>query len=66
VISTPFAHVGGIPIEETLASFGPALLAGFGVASATLRARLRRVRSSATEHAARARRGRPVGADRCE
>jgi hypothetical protein len=45
VIGVPFAHVGGIPIEETLASFGPALLVGLGVAWAQLRARLRRVRS---------------------
>jgi hypothetical protein len=57
VISVPTAHVGGIPIEETLGSFGPALLVGFGVAWAQLRARLRRVRSRATEPTARARRG---------
>jgi hypothetical protein len=44
------AHVGGLPIEETLGSFGPALLVGFGVAWAKLRARLRRVRSRATAH----------------
>jgi hypothetical protein len=41
VISAPFAHVGGIPIEETLASLGPALLLAFGVACAKLRARVR-------------------------
>jgi hypothetical protein len=41
----PIAHVGGIPVEETLGSFGPALLLGLGVAWANLRARLRRVRS---------------------
>ena len=41
----PFAHVTGIPIEETLGSFGPTLLVGFGVAWAQLRARLRRARS---------------------
>jgi hypothetical protein len=46
MISVPFAHVGGVPIEETLGSFGPALLVAFGVAWAELRARLRRVRSS--------------------
>jgi hypothetical protein len=39
----PIAHVGGIPIEETLGSFGPALLLGLGVAWAKLRARLRDV-----------------------
>jgi hypothetical protein len=50
VISVPFAHVGGIPIEETLASFGPALLVAFGVAWAKLRTRLRRVRSRASPH----------------
>ena len=51
MISAPVAHVGGIPIEETLASLGPALLVAFGVAWANLRARLRRVRSRATARA---------------
>ena len=32
-----FAHVAGVPIEETLASFGPLLFVGFGVAWASLR-----------------------------
>ena len=41
MIGSLFAHVGGIPIEETVGPLGPALLAGFGVAWATLRARLR-------------------------
>jgi hypothetical protein len=50
--SVPFAHLGGIPIEETLGSFGPALLVGFGVAWAKLRSRLRRVRSRAKAPAA--------------
>jgi hypothetical protein len=45
MISAPIAHVGGIPIEETLVSLGPALLAGLGVAWANLRSRLGRVRS---------------------
>ena len=31
------AHVGGIPIEETVASFGPALLIALGAAPARLR-----------------------------
>jgi hypothetical protein len=66
VIGAPFAHVGGLPIEETLGSFGPALLVGFGVAWATLRARLRPVRSRATAHDPRAKRRRPVQADRSE
>ena len=51
MISVPFAHVGGIPIEETLGSFGPALLMGFGVAWAKLRARLHPMRSRARAHA---------------
>jgi hypothetical protein len=51
MIDVPFAHVGGIPLEETLGSLGPALLVGFGAASAKLRARLRRVRSRASAHA---------------
>jgi hypothetical protein len=54
------AHVGGLPIEETLGSFGPALLVGFGVAWAKLRARLLRVRSRATAHPPR-----ESGATRC-
>jgi hypothetical protein len=37
------AHIGGIPIEETLGPLGPALLAGLGVAYANVRARLRPV-----------------------
>jgi hypothetical protein len=48
MIAAPFAHVGGIPIEETLASLGPALLVAFGVVWANLRARLRPVRSRAS------------------
>jgi len=40
----PFAHVGGVPIEETLGFYGPTLLLAFGAASATVRARLRRLR----------------------
>ena len=40
VISVPFAHVGGIPVEETVGAFGPALLMALGVASAKLRVRL--------------------------
>ena len=34
------AHLGGFPIEETLASAGPALLLAFGVAWTNLRARI--------------------------
>jgi hypothetical protein len=50
MIGVPFAHVGGIPIEETLGSFGPALLVGIAVTWAKLRARLRRLRSRARAH----------------
>jgi hypothetical protein len=45
MIGLPVAHVAGLPIEETLGSFGPAILVAFGVAWARLRARLRQVRS---------------------
>jgi hypothetical protein len=41
MISAPIAHIGGVPIEETLGSLGPALLVAFGVAWAQLRARVR-------------------------
>jgi hypothetical protein len=57
MISAPSAHVAGLPIEETLASLGPALLVAFGVVSASLRRRLRRVRSRASAHAHRRNRG---------
>jgi hypothetical protein len=57
VIGVPFAHVGGIPIEETLGSFGPALLVGLGVAWARLRARLRRVRPRAGAHGPQRKKG---------
>jgi hypothetical protein len=37
-----FAHVGGLPIEETLLGGGPALFAVLAAVTATVRARLRR------------------------
>jgi len=48
MISAPFAHIGGVPVEETLGSLGPALLVAFGVAWTRLRALLRPVRSRAS------------------
>jgi hypothetical protein len=38
-----YAHVGGIPLEETLGLYGPALVLVAGAASASLGARLRRI-----------------------
>jgi hypothetical protein len=55
MIGVPVAHVGGIPIEETLGSLGPALLACLGLAWANLRSRLGRVRAHTSAHASRAR-----------
>ena len=54
--SAPFAHIGGVPIEETLGSLGPALLVAFGVAWTRLRARLRaaRLRAGAPARSRRA------------
>jgi hypothetical protein len=66
VTSAPIAHVGGIPIEETLAAFGPPLLVAFGVASEQLRARLRRMRSRANAHASAQKTGAQCGARRAE
>jgi hypothetical protein len=34
-----FAHVGGLPLEETIAAGGPALLTALGALGAQLRAR---------------------------
>jgi len=39
-----FAHVGGLPVEETLAAGGPAVLTALGVAVAQLRAWIGRQR----------------------
>jgi hypothetical protein len=41
----PCGHIAGVPIEETLGLFGPALLVALGAAVATLRARIRRLQS---------------------
>jgi hypothetical protein len=53
MISARFAHISGIPIEETLGSLGPALLVAFGAAWAQLRAHLRKERSPAPRLMAR-------------
>jgi hypothetical protein len=44
---TPFAHIAGIPVEETALSFGPVLLAGGGIAALKVREALARVRGRA-------------------
>lgn len=46
MIGVWLAHMGGLPIEETIGLFGPALLAGLGAALATVRARVRAMRSN--------------------
>ena len=61
MIGVPLAHVGGLPIEETLGSLGPALLVGFGVTWANVRARVRRVRSRASPHGPRKKAARGAG-----
>ena len=44
MMGVPIAHVAGIPIEETIGIYGPALLLAFGAACTIVRSRLRRVR----------------------
>ena len=39
------AHVAGLPVEETVASFAPFVAVAGGCCVATLRARLRRMRA---------------------
>jgi hypothetical protein len=63
MIGAPFAHIGGVPVEEALGSLGPALLVAFGAASASVRARLQHVGSRATGRGHRRMRGRGVRAD---
>jgi hypothetical protein len=40
------AHVGGLPLEEAVGSFGPALLVALGAAATRLRALGRRARGT--------------------
>jgi hypothetical protein len=40
----PVAHIAGIPVEETLGMFGPAIATMAGAASFTVRSRWRRIR----------------------
>jgi hypothetical protein len=42
---TPLAHIFGIPVEETLSSFGPALAIGIGAVTCAARAKARRLRN---------------------
>jgi hypothetical protein len=59
-----FAHIGGLPIEETLGSLGPVLLLAAGAASARLGARVRHLGARQRRRAAERRRPCPVkGAD---
>jgi hypothetical protein len=60
MIDAPLAHVAGVPVEETLASLGPALLVAFGVMGANLRARLRPLRSRASTSRPSRRRSTPA------
>ena len=41
-----FAHIAGLPLEETVLAAGPALLAALGAAATQLRARRLRRRST--------------------
>ena len=41
-----FAHIAGMPVEETVATFGPVLLVAGGGFVAAVRARLARIRLS--------------------
>ena len=40
VLPLPFAHIAGIPVEETLLSFGPVVAVAGGAASVWLKGRL--------------------------
>jgi hypothetical protein len=44
MMGVPMAHVAGIPIEETIGVYGPAVLLAFGAAWTIVRARCRRLR----------------------
>jgi hypothetical protein len=44
MMGSPLAHIGGLPLEETLASFGPMLVLVAGATSAKFAARIRHLR----------------------
>ena len=45
----PFAHIAGVPVEETLATFVPFVALAGGCCVASVRARVRRLRGSAAQ-----------------
>jgi hypothetical protein len=57
-----FAHIAGMPLEETLAGFGPVLLMAGGGCVAALRARLCRLRNVTSSARERRSARRPQGA----
>jgi hypothetical protein len=56
----PGAHIAGLPVEETIASFGPVLLVALGVWATMLRARFRRRRAPGSERVSRAKTAPPT------
>jgi len=51
VLPLPFAHIAGIPVEETLLSFGPVVAVAGGAASVWLRERIADARQRARREA---------------
>lgn len=51
MLPLPFAHIAGIPVEETLLSFGPVFAVAGGAASVWLRGRIANVRRRARREA---------------
>jgi hypothetical protein len=47
MLPLPFAHIAGIPVEETLLSFGPVVAVAGGAASVWLRGRIADVKQRA-------------------
>jgi hypothetical protein len=44
----PFAHINGIPVEETVLALSPMFALGFGAATAGVRVGIRRLRGQDT------------------
>jgi hypothetical protein len=38
-VNVVFAHIAGVPVEETIGALGPAILVVFGAATVNLRSR---------------------------
>lgn len=66
MIPLPLAHIAGLPVEETLGFYGPALVAVLSAASAAVGARMRTMRGRRSKHSHASDSSRSLGARRTQ